>query len=263
MVNPLVCVSLRGRTAEEMSNDALKAVEMGADIAEVRLDFLWTSEEVGQIGAESKEEDDKKVEVKVKSLNLQDVDAEEEIKKISSSVKIPILFTCRPKRQGGSFPGTEEQRLEVLEMAIASKPDWIDIEVDISSPAREALVQLVGNETRIIASQHYQEGVPSVSEISQDVMDSQQLGDIIKICYQTNDRKEALRIFESAMELKQSKTNYSLMGIGPGGDWPRIHAPALNQDIVYATTESGWHLAQQGKINASDLRIAWEVLEYA
>ena len=45
MQKPLVCVTLRGRTVEEMCNDAPKAVELGADIVEARLDFLWTSEE--------------------------------------------------------------------------------------------------------------------------------------------------------------------------------------------------------------------------
>jgi 3-dehydroquinate dehydratase len=86
---------------------------------------------------------------------------------------------------------------------------------------------------------------------------------LVKACFHTKDRKDALRIFESALQLKSSGANYSLMGLGPGGDWSRIHAPALDQELVFATTESGWHLAQQGKINASDLRTAWEVLEYS
>ena len=104
---------------------------------------------------------------------------------------------------------------------------------------------------------------PSVSEISQDVMDAQGMGDLVKACYNTKDRKDALRIFESAMTMKSSDANYSLMGLGPGGDWSRIHAPALGQALVFATTESGWHLAQQGKINASDLRVACDILEYS
>ena len=173
------------------------------------------------------------------------------------------MFTCRPQRQGGHYPGSEEDRLSVLEAAIESQPNWIDIEVDIDPSKREELVKLAGKETRVIASIHSLEGVPSASEITQDVLDSQGMGDLVKACYFTNDRKESLRIFESALQLKSSDANYSLMGLGPGGDWSRIHAPALGQELVFATTESGWHLAQQGKINASDLRIAWEVMEYS
>ena len=52
------------------------------------------------------------------------------------------------------------------------------------------------------------------------------------------------------------------MGIGVGGDWTRIHGPLLNQEIVYSTMENGSHLSSQGRINASDLLIAWEMLHY-
>ena len=115
----------------------------------------------------------------------------------------------------------------------------------------------------MIASFHSLEGVPSTSEITKDISEAQELGDIVKACYSTSDRKDALRIFESALELKSTDNRYCLMGLGPGGDWARIHAPVLGQGLVFATTESGWHLAQQGRINASDLRMAWEVMEYS
>ena len=263
MEKPLVCVTLRGRTVEEMCNDAPKAVKLGADMVEARLDLLWTTEE--KIPSTEKSEEGEKPSFKtiVHNLELDAIDAKDSIKTISSSVEVPLLFTCRPQRQGGHYPGSEEDRLSVLEAAIESQPNWIDIEVDIDPSKREELVKLAGKETRVIASIHSLEGVPSASEITQDVLDSQGMGDLVKACYFTNDRKESLRIFESALQLKSSDANYSLMGLGPGGDWSRIHAPALGQELVFATTESGWHLAQQGKINASDLRIAWEVMEYS
>ena len=261
MQKPLVCVTLKGRTVEEMCKDAPKAVELGADIVEVRLDFLWTSEE--KITSTEKTEGGKEIiEAIVNHLELDSIDVEDSISAISSSIESPLLITCRPQSQGGHYPGSEEDRISVLETAIASKPSWIDLEIDIEPSKREDLVKLAGKETRVIASLHSLETVPSVTEISQDVTDAQSMGDLVKACYQTKDRRDALRIFESALALKSSDANYSLMGLGPGGDWSRIHAPALGQALVFATTESGWHLAQQGKINASDLRIAWEVLEY-
>ena len=252
-----------GRTVEEMCNDAPKAVELGADIVEARLDLLWTTEEKPASTEKTDNRDKKTMEVIVNQLELDAIDIEDSINTISSSIEVPLMITCRPQRQGGHYPGSEEDRLSVLEAAIASKPSWIDLEVDIESSKREDLVELAGKETRVIASLHSLDAVPSSSEITQDVIDAQSLGDSVKACYSTKDRKDALRIFESALQLKSSNVNYSLMGMGPGGDWSRIHAPALGQELVFATTESGWHLAQKGKINASDLRIAWEVLEYS
>ena len=263
MQKPLVCVTLGGRTVEEMCNDAPKALKLGADMLEVRLDLLWTTEEKATSSEKTEEGEKASIEVIVKHLELDDIDVEDSIKTISSSIEAPLLITCRPQSQGGHYPGSEEDRISVLEAAIASKPSWIDLEIDIEPSKREDLVKMAGKETSVIASLHSLEAVPSVSEITDDVMDAQGMGALVKACYHTKDRKESLRIFESALELKSSDANYSLMGLGPGGDWSRIHAPALGQDIVFATTESGWHLAQQGKINASDLRIAWEVLEYS
>ncbi|MDP6212380.1 MAG: type I 3-dehydroquinate dehydratase [Candidatus Thalassarchaeaceae archaeon] len=263
MQKPLVCATLRGRTVEEMCNDAPKAVELGADIVEARLDLLWTTEEKPASTEKTENGEKKTMEIIVNQLELDAIDIEDSINTISSSIAVPLMMTCRPQRQGGHFPGSEEDRLSVLEAAIASKPSWIDLEVDIESSKREDLVELAGKGTRVIASLHSLDAVPSSSEITQDVMDAQSLGDSVKACYSTKDRKDALRIFESALQLKSSDVSYSLMGLGPGGDWSRIHAPALGQELVFATTESGWHLAQKGKINVSDLRTAWEVLEYS
>ena len=262
MQKPLVCVTLRGRTVEEICNDAPKAVKLGADIVEVRLDLLWTFEEKNTFTEKTEDGEKESIEFNVVQLELDAIDVEDSIKTISSSIEAPLLMTCRPQRQGGNYPGSEDDRISVLEAAIATKPSWIDLEIDIEPSKREDLVKLAGKSTRVIASLHSLESVPSVSEITQDVADAKEMGDMVKACYYTKDRKDALRIFESALQLKSSDVNYSLMGVGPGGDWSRIHAPALGQEIVFATTESGWHLAQQGRINASDLRIAWEVMEY-
>ena len=264
MNQPSVCVTLRGRTSEEMISDAPKAMKMGADLLEVRLDFLWTTEEKIRTTKISDEGEKEKVEVLVSKLDFEEIDFQKEIEKISSSIEAPILMVCRPQGQGGFFPSDEDDRISVLRSAIGANPSWIDLEIDIPAQEREELVSLAGGgQTQVIASFHSLEGVPSTSEITRDISEAQEMGDIVKACYSTSDRKDALRIFESALELKSTGHKYCLMGLGPGGDWSRIHAPVLGQGLVFATTESGWHLAQQGRINASDLRMAWEVMEYS
>ena len=263
MKQPSVCVTLRGRTSEEMISDAPKAIKMGADLLEVRLDFLWTTEEKIRTTKTSDEGEKDEVEVLVGKLDFKEVDFQKEIEKISSSIEAPILMVCRPQKHGGFFPSGEDERISVLRSAIDANPSWIDLEIDIPAKEREELVSLAGGKTQVIASFHSSECAPSTSEITKEISEAQEMGDIVKACYTTSDRKDALRIFEAALELKPTGQRYCLMGLGPGGDWARIHAPALGQGLVYATTDSGWHLAQQGRINASDLRMAWEVLEYS
>ena len=87
-------------------------------------------------------------------------------------------------------------------------------------------------------------------------------GNIIKIVFNTGGKKDALKLFDVAWRTRDSDNKLSIMGLGAGGDWTRIHAPLLNQSLVYTTMENGWYLAQQGRINTSDLKTAWKLLEY-
>ena len=263
MEKPLVCITLRGRSVAEMVKDSSKAVEMGADLLEVRLDNLWSSEETNPNSAESKNDSEEaQMEVNLSIMSFEEVDFSDCIREISESVESPLLFTCRSQNHGGLFPGSEDERVEVIRSAIGAEPDWIDLEVDISSSHRDDLLELASGKTKVIASLHSMAETPSPSEIVQDVIDAEKMGEIVKACFATKDRKDALKIFEAAMELKSSNQKLTLMGLGPGGDWVRIHSPILDQHIVYATTESGWHLSQQGRINASDLKVAWDLLGY-
>ena len=83
----------------------------------------------------------------------------------------------------------------VLRSAISANPSWIDLEIDIPCPreGRASLISCRGR-TQIIASFHSLEGVPSTSEITKDISEAQGMGDIVKACYSTSDRKDALRI---------------------------------------------------------------------
>ena len=207
--------------------------------------------------------DSARIEVEVRQLDLDAVDLNSALSTIVEAVDLPLVMTCRPERQGGYYPGSEEQRIEALRAAIKCGPRWIDLESDIGKSTRDDLMGLTGDDTGVIASVHSIDGTPPPSMITQDIEDNQDLGDIIKACYATTNRTEGLRIFEAAWELRESGINTALMGLGPGGDWARIHAPLLGQFMVYTTTESGWHLSQQGRINASDLQTAWSLLGYA
>ena len=90
MQKPLVCVTLGGRTVEEMCNDAPKALKLGADMLEVRLDLLWTTEEKATSSEKTEEGEKASIEVIVKHLELDDIDVEDSIKTISSSIEAPL-----------------------------------------------------------------------------------------------------------------------------------------------------------------------------
>ena len=58
------------------------------------------------------------------------------------------------------------------------------------------------------------------------------------------------------------KVDFAAMALGNGGDWARLHAPVLNQTLVYATMRNEFRLSDKGLVNVRDLKEAWNLLEY-
>ena len=84
----------------------------------------------------------------------------------------------------------------------------------------------------------------------------------MKFCGTARGHEDALQIIEAATELTGDGLNHSLMALNSGGDWPRLHAPLLDQSLVYATMKNEFRISDKGLINVRDLRDAWTLLEY-
>ena len=268
MRRPTICVTLSGCTVDEILADAARATAVGADICEVRLDKLWVIEKVPEpeVVTDSNEGDRRRRPAYVPPEYIpqafDSIDLSSALDAFKGGIDLPVALTCRPERQGGYFPGSEEERISVLRAAIDSGVSWVDLEADIDSKIRSELVEIAKGKTMVISSTHFSEEPSSASEILDDIEDMADSGDIIKVCYNTTGRNSALRLFEAAWMLKESDKKTAIMGLGVGGDWTRIHAPLLNQYLVYSTMETGSHLSSEGRINTSDLLIAWEMLNY-
>ena len=268
MIRPTICVTLSGCSVEEMLADAARATAVGADLCEVRLDKLWVVEKKPDPVMSENEGSGKRsrrptfIPSEFLPQSFESVDLINALSAFKGGIDLPVVMTCRPTRQGGFFPGSEEQRILVLQAAIESGVSWVDLEVDIDKKTRAGLISLTNGKTKIISSAHIDREPESANDIVQEIEEMKGSGEIIKLCYATSGRNSALKLFEAAWNLRESDINTAIMGIGSGGDWNRIHAPLLSQNLVYSTMESGSHLSSQGRINASDLLIAWDMLEY-
>jgi len=268
MRRPTICVTLSGCTVDEILADAARATAVGADICEVRLDKLWVIEKVPEpeVVTDSNEGDRRRRPAYVPPEYIpqafDSIDLSSALDAFKGGIDLPVLLTCRRERQGGYFPGSEEERISVLRAAIDSGVSWVDLEADIDSKIRSELVEIAKGKTMVISSTHFSEEPSSASEILDDIEEMADSGDIIKVCYNTTGRNSALKLFEAAWMLKESDKKTAIMGLGVGGDWTRIHAPLLDQYLVYSTMETGSHLSSEGRINTSDLLIAWEMLNY-
>ncbi len=262
MNRPQVCVSIEGHTIKECIKSAGLATLAGADILEVRFDCLYLSR-VQQTNADDDSGNNKKQTFELIPKNVSDVNASEAIKRFKESIEKPVIFTCRSKEEGGYFPGTEEERINILSMAIESEVSWIDLEINIDSKIRKKLKSSAKeSKTKIVASYHDINKTPDAGEIISMIEENKDAGDLVKLCFKTNDHHDGIEIVNACWSLRNSSHPMSVMGLGPSGDWTRLHAPLLNQTMVYATLESDFHLGKKGLINVRDLTDAWEMLEY-
>ena len=136
-------------------------------------------------------------------------------------------------------------------------------QLSIEDDTRKALQEAAtANGCQIIASMHDINGIPDAGTIASLVRDNQDAGDIVKFCGTAHNHEDALQIIEAATELTGDGLNHSLMAVNGGGDWTRLHAPMLDQSLVYATMRNEFRISDKGLVNVRDLRDAWSLLEY-
>ena len=264
MADPKVCVALDGTTVEEMIDEAARASLAGADIVEVRFDRLYLIKPDPTIADEEEGEIvELPSEIDWDTEDMSFVDVDSSISSLKEGLPLPVIFTVRPVSEGGFFPGAEEERITILKKAIESEVSYVDLELSIEKSKREKLFNHAREMgCKIIASKHDINGVPDADNIASIVRDNQEYGDIVKFSGTAQNHSDALQIIEAAMSLKGEGLKHSLMAVNGGGDWPRLHAPMLDQSLVYATMKNEFKISDKGLINVRDLRDAWALLEY-
>lgn len=250
---------------KEMADEAARANLAGADFVEVRFDRLYLKRPEAQ-PVEGEDGEIKHVmppdnEWPVREMDSVDVDAS--IQSLKESIPLPVIFTVRPVDEGGHYPGEATQRQEVLEKAIASGVNSVDLELSIDESTRsDLLAKADAAGVRVISSIHDITTTPSAEELVNMVNEHAKENEVFKFCGTVNDHQDALQIIEASHDLKNSKHAFSLMALGNGGDWTRLHAPVLGQSLVYATLRSEFKLSNKGLVNIRDLKNAWTLMEY-
>ncbi|DAC34006.1 MAG: hypothetical protein CMA08_00715 [Euryarchaeota archaeon] len=259
-----VCVSLESTTVDEMVDEAARANLSGADMVEIRFDRLWLDKPEPEIV-----EDENGRTREVMSLentwtvnNLEHVEIEAALDRLIEGIQTEIMFTVRGQSAAGFFPGTEEQRLAILDAALERGIQWVDLEDDIDAATRDNLAAKArGANISIVASRH-ETSTPGAEDITTWIKESTDKGDLVKFCSMISNPSDALQLVQASIDLKDDDVKFSIMGLGPGGDWTRLHAPVMGQSLVYATMRTEYALKDEGRINVRDVRDAWQLLEY-
>ena len=130
MSTPLLCETVTGRSMAELL--AARDASTAADMVELRLDGVADLDVAGALRERRR----------------------------------PVVVTCRPEWEGGRFHGSEVERHEILERALALGAEHVDIEwAALLQGPQPAFADLVRrNPSRIVLSSHDFDGVPSTLE---------------------------------------------------------------------------------------------------
>ncbi|KAJ4956139.1 hypothetical protein NE237_012922 [Protea cynaroides] len=206
--NPtLICAPIMGQSVDEMLSDIGKANAGGADLVEVRLDYL-------------------------NSFNPR-----HDLEILIKQSPLPTLFTYRPKWEGGQYEGDETRRLDALKLAMELGADYIDVELQV---AHEFISSIHGRKPqnfKVIVSSHNYQNTPSVENIANLVARIQATGaDIVKIATTALDITDVARVFQITFH---SQVPIIGLVMGERGLISRFLCPKFGGYLTFGTIEAG------------------------
>ncbi|MBI5549346.1 MAG: type I 3-dehydroquinate dehydratase [Deltaproteobacteria bacterium] len=160
-----------------------------------------------------------------------------------------VLATCRGRAEGGGFQGSEEERAQVLDRALARGPGFLDVELSTAKAVRDALVSHRDpSRTRIVLSHHGTAGtahptgsIPTAESLSREP------ADVLKIALPVTDAAElgALR-----RVLAGETRPVVRIGMGDAGLLSRVLPARFGSPWTYVAADGGETTAP-GQISVS------------
>ncbi|CAK7340836.1 unnamed protein product [Dovyalis caffra] len=201
----MVCAPLMAQSVEQMVIDMQSARAQGADVVEVRLDYI---------------------------NNLQ---PRKDLETIIRNKRLPVIIVCRPKWEGGQYEGDEHTRLEALRLAHELGADYVDFELKVASDLIEELKNKHRTGGKVIVSSYLNGTTPSKENMSHLVASMQATrADIIKIVSNANDITELERIFHLLSHSEVPAVAYSA---GERGLISQLLCPKFGGALVYGSME--------------------------
>lgn len=211
------CVSIVEPSLESALGSCRKAIELGADLLELRFDHL---DSLPSDLAPFKE------------------------------LTVPMIATLRPKGRGGKYEGSEEERTKFFRRAMRSGFQYLDLESDSSLISRR---DRDFRNAGIIASYHDFAHTPSTSMILDILISSASKADITKAAFNTASIKDLLSIAQAAKLFSATEGHFVLIGMGELGEITRVRAQKMGCAFAYASLEKGKEAAP-GQIDVATLK---------
>ncbi len=190
---------------------AAQAAEHGADLIELRVDpFVRTEADADQIA------------------------------QLIEQCGLPCIVTCRPTWEGGHHPGTDAQRLDLLDRIMAGRtaPSYLDFELasyQRDPQVRGRLAQMLRHDTRLILSSHdFSQRPPDLLQ-RVEAMTQFDHCNVVKMVWQARSLRDNLEAFE--LLTHRLKPSIALC-MGPFGAPSRILARKFGALLTFAVVDA-------------------------
>lgn len=182
---------------QEPFDSAEKAKELGADILELRIDLL-------------------------------DTDVDHTLGQIKKT-GLPVIITNRMKQEGGSWEGTEEERIKTL-ISLLPLADAVDIE--LCAGERDKVVKEAKKRGKtVIISTHVFQATPSPDVMRGVIKESFEAGaDIAKLAVMPHSLEDVLTLLDVTLN---SEGAVCTIAMGETGRHSRIIAPIYGSLMTY------------------------------
>ena len=197
---------------EDVIEVARDCIDKGADVLEFRIDAL-------------------------KNPNIKD------IKNTVSEINFPMIATNRINSEGGSFKGTEDERIRIL-YECCDFVDYVDIELQCDD---KYITEIHDTGVKTIVSYHDFEKTPDLNEIMYIVNKEHELGDIAKVAFMPQDLEDTLTILAVLSHCE----NTIAISMGDLGSYTRVMASKFDSSITFA---AGTDVTAPGQIDIETMK---------
>ncbi len=195
---PLICVPILRKSIDSALKSANKAIKLGADILELRIDAL-------------------------------DNPDSDKIRNLIDNINHRFIVTNRMREEGGFFKGSELERTEIL-VEVAEIVDFIDIELQTEVKYRSKVIK--SSQSSII-SYHDFEKTPSMTELLNIVEKEKEVGDIAKFAVMPRNIQDTLTV----LEVLSRVSNTIGISMGELGKYTRVVAPLFGSPLTFASVD--------------------------
>lgn len=219
-----VCISIPARSLKELCSMLREAEGLGADLIEIRLDYM---------GADLLE-------------NMPG------LRETIRTCSVPLIATNRHRGQGGVCVLDENLRIKSLLEAAEIGFKYVDVELDTPG-LRDVIGQIKARGAEVIVSHHIFTHTPPDRELREIVGRQIEAGaDICKVATMARDPLDSIRCLVFTYKMSR-KVKLVCLAMGEMGLLSRVLAPAFGALFTYASLGKGFETAP-GQITIGEIK---------